>query len=455
LTGNVVGNVTGAVTGNVTGNITGNVDGNVNSGISTLGVTNASALTVSGVTTSNGFVGSLTGDVTGDLTGDVTGNVTGNLTGNVTGNITGDIVSGVTTASTAVNVGTGGTALAALNTGRVGIGSAIPKSDLTIKKATDASLEIVGESGLTKVSLGKSDTDGNESALIRYGNPDASLNIINYNAGSVNSFIHAGSGTGIQTGRFSWIYGQSNAELLSLTHEGKVGVGKTNPDYNLEVVGTSTITSDLGVGGNLAVDGNVTLTGSITLPAVVDGTNLNATTGISTLNNVSIGGTVGIETSVFGQTSTALFNRIGIQTDTFEPLIGLRVNARSEFNFIGIGTTASPDHFFPLAGGSDGLHLYDKVVGFNSTNVYMQQTDIGSSTDVTVGIGTSVAVAAIDFRFAGNKVGAANTTGRFMLPPTVTTDEKVGLATTAGGIVYDTTLNKLQCFNGTTWNNLF
>ena len=455
LTGNVVGNVTGAVTGNVTGNITGNVDGNVNSGISTLGVTNASALTVSGVTTSNGFVGSLTGDVTGDLTGDVTGDVTGNLTGNVTGNITGDIVSGVTTASTAVNVGTGGTALAALNTGRVGIGSAIPKSDLTIKKATDASLEIVGESGLTKVSLGKSDTDGDESALIRYGNPDASLNIINYNAGSVNSFIHAGSSTGIQTGRFSWIYGQSNAELLSLTHEGKVGVGKTNPDYNLEVVGTSTITSDLGVGGNLAVDGNVTLTGSIDLPAVVDGTNLNNSVGVSTFNSVSIGGTVGIETSVFGQTSTALFNRIGIQTDTFEPLIGLRVNARSEFNYIGIGTTASPDHFFPLAGGSDGLHLYDKVVGFNSTNVYMQQTDIGSSTDVTVGIGTSVAAAAIDFRFAGNKVGAANTTGRFMIPPTVTTDQKVGLATQPGGIVYDTTLNKLQCFNGTTWNNLF
>ena len=461
LTGNVVGNVTGAVTGNVTGNITGNVDGDINStGVSTFASLSASlvnvgtsatftsgGLDITGVATATSFVG--------PVTGSVTGNVTGNLTGNVTGNITGDIVSGVTTASTAVNVGTGGTALAALNTGRVGIGSAIPKSDLTIKKATDASLEIVGESGLTKVSLGKSDTDGNESALIRYGNPDASLNIINYNAGSVNSFIHAGSGTGIQTGRFSWIYGQSNAELLSLTHEGKVGVGKTNPDYNLEVVGTSTITSDLGVGGNLAVDGNVTLTGSITLPAVVDGTNLNATTGISTLNNVSIGGTVGIETSVFGQTSTALFNRIGIQTDTFEPLIGLRVNARSEFNFIGIGTTASPDHFFPLAGGSDGLHLYDKVVGFNSTNVYMQQTDIGSSTDVTVGIGTSVAAAAIDFRFAGNKVGAANTTGRFMIPPTVNSDEKVGLATQPGGIVYDTTLNKLQCFNGTTWNNLF
>ena len=459
MTGDVVGNVTGAVTGNVTGNITGNVDGNINStGISTFttlvvngnvdidGHTELDGLNVSGVATATSFVG--------PVTGNVTGNITGNLTGNVTGNITGDIVSGITTASTSVNVGTGGTALTALNTGRVGIGSAIPKSDLTIRKTSDASLEIVGESGQTKVSLGKSDTDGNESALIRYGNPDGSLNFVNYNPGSVNTFIHAGTSTGIQTGRFSWIYGQSNAELLSLTHEGKVGVGKTNPDFNLEVVGTSTITSDLGVGGNLAVDGNVTLTGSITLPPVIE-TNLNAATGISTLNNVSIGGTVGIETSVFGQTSTALFNRIGIQTDTFEPLIGLRVNARSEFNFIGIGTTASPDHFFPLAGGSDGLHLFDKVVGFNSVTTYMQQTDIGSSTDVTVGIGTSVAAAAIDFRFAGNKVGAANTTGRFMIPPTVNSDEKVGLATQPGGIVYDTTLNKLQCFNGTTWNNLF
>ena len=179
--------------------------------------------------------------------------------------------------------------------------------------------------------------------------------------------------------------------------------------------------------------------------------------GVSTFNSVSIGGTVGIETSVFGQTSTALFNRIGIQTDTFEPLIGLRVNARSEFNYIGIGTTASPDHFFPfpLTGGTDGLHIFDKAIGINSASVYMQQVDIGSSNDVTVGIGTSIAKAALDFRFAGSKVGTANTTGRFMIPPTVNSDQKVGLATQPGGIVYDTTLNKLQCFNGTTWNNLF
>ena len=462
LTGGVTGNVTGAVTGNVTGNITGNVDGNINStGVSTFsqlsvtGLVNvgtsatftSGGLDVTGVTSSTSFVG--------PVTGNVTGNLTGNVTGNVTGSITGDINSGVTTASTAVNVGTGGTALAALNTGRVGIGSAIPKSDLTIRKASDASLEIVGESGLTKVSLGKSDTDGNESALIRYGNPDGSLNFVNYNPGSVNTFIHAGSSTGIQTGRFSWIYGQSNAELLSLTHEGKVGVGKTNPDFNLEVVGTSTVTSNLGVGGNVDVAGDINLTGSITLPAIIDGSNININSGISTFNNVAFGGTTGHDGTVFAETATGFYNAIGVQTMTVPDTFNMRVVGKSQFDFIGIGTTASPDNFFNQSSvtTSGSLHLFNASVGLNSCSIQFDKGDIAIMPNATVGIGSTMPKSAVDFKLAGS-IGL-NTVGRFLIPPTVNADEKVGLQTIAGGIVYDSTLNKLQCFNGTTWNNLF
>ena len=462
LTGGVTGNVTGAVTGNVTGNITGNEDGNINSTgisifsqLSVTGLVNvgtsatftSGGLDVTGVTSSTSFVG--------PVTGNVTGNLTGNVTGNVTGSITGDINSGVTTASTAVNVGTGGTALAALNTGRVGIGSAIPKSDLTIKKATDASLEIVGESGLTKVSLGKSDTDGNESALIRYGNPDGSLNFVNYNPGSVNTFIHAGSSTGIQTGRFSWIYGQSNAELLSLTHEGKVGVGKTNPDFNLEVVGTSTVTSNLGVGGNVDVAGDINLTGSITLPAIINGSNININSGISTFNNVAFGGTTGHDGTVFAETATGFYNAIGVQTMTVPDTFNMRVVGKSQFDFIGIGTTASPDNFFNQSSvtTSGSLHLFNASVGLNSCSVQFDKGDIAIMPNATVGIGSTMPKSAVDFKLAGS-IGL-NTVGRFLIPPTVNTDEKVGLSTIAGGIVYDSTLNKLQCFNGTTWNNLF
>tara|TARA_S200000501_G_scaffold180283_1_gene169681 strand:- start:892 stop:4224 length:3333 start_codon:yes stop_codon:yes gene_type:complete len=469
LTGNVVGNVTGAVTGNVTGNITGNVDGNVNSGISTLGVTNASTLTVSGVTTSNAFVGPLTGDVTGNVTGNMTGNVTGNLTGNVTGNITGDIISGIATASTELNVGTGGTALTSLNTGRVGIGSAIPKSDLTIRKASDASLEIIGESGQTKVSLGKSDTDGNESALIRYGNPDGTLNFVNYNPGSVNTFIHAGSGTGIQTGRFSWIYGQSNAELLSLTHEGKLGVGKTNPESNFEVVGVATVSSNLGVGGNLDVAGDINLTGDISLPSLIGGSNIEVNTGISTFNNIAIGGTTKFNQDLFAETSNLFVNKVGVETGAIiDTSFALKVAGKSEIDYIGIGTTASPTENMGVVGygvgsgagadTSNGLHLFSCKVGINSSSVYIRRTDISTSGEVTLSMGSTNTKAIIDFSDAGKGDGTSMnpgiSTARFMLPPIVTTTERVGLTTVAGGLVYNSSLNKLQNFDGTTWTSL-
>ena len=372
-----------------------------------------------------------------------------------------------------MNVGTGGTAFTSSNLGRVGIGSVIPKSDLTIRKENSASLEIIGESGTTKVSLGKSDTDGNESALIRYGNPDASLNIINYNAGSVNSFIHAGGGTGIQTGRFSWIYGQSNAELLSLTHEGKVGVGKTNPDYNLEVVGTSTITSDLGVGNDLfvaddaTINGNLTVSGVVDLPPVIDATNLNTLTGISTVKEVSIGGSItflpgnlninGFSTTTNTDVSLGSLG-IGVSVTGITTTAGdlkLKVIGQSEFNYIGIGTTASPASF-PFPGSlKSGFHLFNSSIGINSCSTYFDSSDISASTNASVGIGSTVPRAVVDFSNAANDVLADRQQLRFMLPPTVTTTAKVGLTTVAGAIVYDLTLNKLQCFNGTTWNNLF
>jgi len=492
LTGDVTGNVTGAITGNVTGNITGNIDGDVNStGVSTFttldvngnvdidGHTELDDLNVSGVATATSFVGAVTGDVTG--------NVTGNLTGNVTGNITGDINSGITTASTELNVGTGGTAFTSTNLGRVGIGSVIPKTDLTIRKENSASLEIIGESGTTKVSIGQSETDGNESALIRYGNPDASLNIINYNAGSVNSFIHAGSGTGIQTGRFSWIYGQSNQEILSLTHGGSLGLGKTNPDHTLHVVGTSTVTSDAYVGNDLfvgddaTINGNLTVSGVVDLPPVIDGTNINTLTGISTVKEVSIGGSItflpgnininGFGTN-FGAKSSVSSLGIGVSVagiTTTSDNLTLKVLGSSEFEYIGIGTTASPTENmgvvgYGVGGGggadtSNGLHLFNCKVGINSSSVYIRRTDISTSGEVTLSVGSTNTKAIIDFSDAGKGDGSALnpgiSTARFMLPPIVTTAERTGLTTVAGGIVYNSTLNKLQCFDGTTWNNLF
>jgi len=51
-------------------------------------------------------------------------------------------------------------------------------------------------------------------------------------------------------------------------------------------------------------------------------------------------------------------------------------------------------------------------------------------------------------------LGVVSTTKGF-LPPVMTTTQKNAISAIAGLVVYDSTTNKLQCYNGSTWNDLF
>jgi hypothetical protein len=46
-------------------------------------------------------------------------------------------------------------------------------------------------------------------------------------------------------------------------------------------------------------------------------------------------------------------------------------------------------------------------------------------------------------------------TTKGFLPPRMTTTQKNAISAIAGLVVYDSTTNKLQCYNGSTWNDLF
>ena len=284
VTGNVTGNVTGAITGNVAGNITGNVDGNINStGLSTftqLSVTglvnvgtaatfNTAGLDVTGVTSSTSFVGGLTGDVTG------------NVTGNLTGDVTGDVSSGITTASTELNVGTGGTAFTSLNTGKVGIGTAIPSSDVTIKKASNTSVEVVADSGVPKVSIGNSVSAGKNTGILRFGNEPNTFDVINNDTGDLNFVLDGDNNSG--TGNIKFLDGTS--ERIRMTNDGKLGIAITNPSHQLHVVGTSTVTGNAFVGGNLSIGG--TISGQLALGQTLQA-NILATSGVSTFSQINI-----------------------------------------------------------------------------------------------------------------------------------------------------------------------
>ena len=68
-----------------------------------------------------------------------------------------------------------------------------------------------------------------------------------------------------------------------------------------------------------------------------------------------------------------------------------------------------------------------------------------------IGVGSTVIVGSADFKDAG-----PDATRRFMIPPKVSTTERGNLiGVIAGAMIYNTSVNRLQVFNGSTWKDCF
>ena len=79
----------------------------------------------------------------------------------------------------------------------------------------------------------------------------------------------------------------------------------------------------------------------------------------------------------------------------------------------------------------------------------------GASSGQSGSFSGSVRVGLGGYNNASAILDVVSTTKGF-LPPRMTTTQKNAIATPASGlIVYDETTNKLACYNGTTWNDLF
>ena len=248
-----------------------------------------SNISVSGIVTATTFVGSFTGTATTATNLSSAANITAGTISDdrlpdlITSNI--NVSSGVSTVSS-IDVGTGGTAFTALSSGRIGVGTAIPTSELQIRKSSGSLAEVVSDSGQARISVGNSVGAGNSSAVLRFGNVDKTLDLVNNDTGNLNFILHGGS-AGVDTGRFDWLYGQNIVSpLMSLTYEGDFGIGETNPSNTLHVVGTSTVTSTAYFGGDVRAK-------KIYFTELVDGvvkTNANINSGISTFNKVYLTG---------------------------------------------------------------------------------------------------------------------------------------------------------------------
>jgi len=460
-----VGPLTGAVTGNVIGNLTGNVTGNVsgNAGTATLAddaVKLQTARNIAGVPFDGSADISLPGvnssgsqntsGTAANLSGSPNITVSGiDLNGNldVSGTtILGNTIEGVSGENKIpslyanlnalpnpgtyhglfahvhatgkgyfshaggwyelVNVennGTVGTSTETYSIGSLSVGTNSPANDVHIRKAGDTELQITSDTGTAGITVGReSGVNNTNNAEFRYGlvssgspySSAQSLDIINYGTGNFNYHLSANNPSGAE-GDFHWHKGSNNVRLMTLTKGGNLGIGVTQPQERLTVSGVCTVTANSFVGGNFDVSGNAIIGGNLTLIG-----SLNTSAITSDLTGNVTGNLIGNVNATSGISS---FRKIGINTTVNTDSVDLDcLNANATFKRVGIGST-QPDGVLDVSGG-----LSQPSKKF----IMLPKVSAGSTAVIQA-------------------------------------DSPEG-----GGLIYNTTLRKLQFFNGTNWETV-
>ena len=480
------GTFSGPLSGDVTGTLTGSVAGNINSGISTITQIKSTNVDVSGVVTATTFDGDLAGNIVSGISTVgllsatdvvVSGAITATtFSGDFSGNVNSGIATFTTLSVTNINSDPAGIAtlgrvtsstsnigiatVSTLNVGeKLGIGIQVPTNDLQILNTGIATVNIKGSQALLSIGQEFTPTAGvaKSTGVFRYGYDDKSLDIINTDSGDLTNYIHFGSQTGINTGSFKWNH-RTNNNIMTLTYDGKLGINKETPLHALDVVGTTRLTGDATVAGNLNVTGGIT--GSLNIDTIT--TNLNTTSGVSTFNSVKISRFCGVSTVAIGTEFDNVVTGTAIDAQTGNTLLGnvglgttgvsqrLNVAGGAWFSNLGLGTvTPTSDH--PTLPLQFDTTVYGHAVGFNTSTVtFFNGSSVRIEDTGGVGVGTTSLRSAVDFGDAGT--GFANGAFRHLILPRVSTAERANIAAPVGGsLIYNTTENRLEFYDGSEW----
>jgi len=152
---------------------------------------------------------------------------------------------------------------------------------------------LAGETSTGKIFAGKDREGGGRNSFggVRFGgNVSGSplsqredLDIVNYDVGNLNFYLHDGSpGSGTQ-GAFQWVYGQSNRILADLTSDGTFSLaGNSTPSRtSFSVTGISSLTGDVYANADLYVAGNAKVSTDLTVEGVLSFGEVNVTEDIN------------------------------------------------------------------------------------------------------------------------------------------------------------------------------
>tara|TARA_B100000282_G_scaffold6587_1_gene4589 strand:+ start:1 stop:1179 length:1179 start_codon:yes stop_codon:yes gene_type:complete len=279
---------------------------------------------------------------------------------------------------------------------------------------------------------------GIESGLNSYASR-RSFNLVNTDNGNVNFYLDSNN-IGVNTGNFFWHKG-TGTQLMALTYDGKLGVGITNPDTPLHVPGNAKFGSDVSILNDLTVTNNLTVqSGSINANVIgnLEGS-VNAT-GVSTFSG-------GIEFS--GDTTinaVAKIDKLAVNTAGAGMLTGGQFSTDETI----IRALASGNNYFLTSQGFVGIRTSTKfsnvIVNGANANAVFGAFGVGDYEHFQA---NHLQAGAVDFANAGVS------TQRYMVPPKVTTTERNALANKpSGAFIYNTSLNKLQFWNGSAWETV-